>query len=54
MPGEESTKLFLGDSEEPVFEIEGCYTADGYMIDKATGDIYTCLEKVLPGYGDNS
>ncbi|OUP63355.1 hypothetical protein B5F11_20535 [Anaerotruncus colihominis] len=54
MPGEESTKLFLGDSQEPVFEIEGCYTADGYMIDKATGDIYTCLEKVLPGYGDNS
>ena len=54
VPGEESTKLFLGDSEEPVFEIEGCYTADGYMIDKATGDIYTCLDKVLPGYGDNS
>ena len=54
VPGEESTKLFFGDSEEPVFEIEGCYTADGYMIDKATGDIYTCLEQVSPGYGDIS
>ena len=54
VPGEESTKLFFGDSKEPVFEIEGCYTADGYMIDKATGDIYTCLEQVSPGYGDIS
>ena len=54
VPGEESTKLFFGDSKEPVFEIEGCYTADGYMIDKATGDIYTCLEQVSLGYGDIS
>ena len=54
MPGEESTKLFLGDSKEPVFEIEGCYTADGYMIDKSTGDIYTCLEEVSLAYKDAS